>query len=177
MLVNKNYTPNAAVMDDMGWTPIFCKQWKCLARLWCRLTNMSSNRLNRKVLKWANDMSIRHKCVKNWNYDIRKVFCSHQLSHFTNITDNVNAKLVINTLLSKMMDDYINTWKVNVQQTESKSKKGRNKLRTYNLFKLDFLTEAYCKMTLPYHFRSAFAKFRCGVAPLRVETGRYENVV
>lgn len=24
--------------------------------------------------------------------------------------------------------------------------------------------------------RSAFAKFRCGVAPLRIETGRYENI-
>ncbi len=24
--------------------------------------------------------------------------------------------------------------------------------------------------------RSAFAIFRCGVAPLRVETGRYENI-
>jgi hypothetical protein len=24
-------------------------------------------------------------------------------------------------------------------------------------------------------YTSAFAKFRCGVAPLRIETGRYEN--
>jgi hypothetical protein len=26
-----------------------------------------------------------------------------------------------------------------------------------------------------FFLRSAFAKFRCGVAPLRIETGRYEN--
>jgi hypothetical protein len=28
---------------------------------------------------------------------------------------------------------------------------------------------------IPSRYRSAFAKFRCGVAPLRIETGRYEN--
>ncbi len=29
---------------------------------------------------------------------------------------------------------------------------------------------------IPFRHRSAFAKFRCGVAPLRLETGRYENI-
>ena len=28
---------------------------------------------------------------------------------------------------------------------------------------------------MPLRHRAAFAKFRCGVAPLRIETGRYEN--
>jgi hypothetical protein len=35
--------------------------------------------------------------------------------------------------------------------------------------------------TVSYHissrYTSAFAKFRCGVAPLRIETGRYENKI
>ena len=34
--------------------------------------------------------------------------------------------------------------------------------------------EQYCKTIMPVSHRSAFAKFRCGVAPLRLETGRYE---
>ena len=29
---------------------------------------------------------------------------------------------------------------------------------------------------MPYSHRAAFAKFRCGVAPIRIETGRYENL-
>ena len=28
---------------------------------------------------------------------------------------------------------------------------------------------------IPIRYRSAFAKFRCGVAPLKIETGRYER--
>jgi hypothetical protein len=44
------------------------------------------------------------------------------------------------------------------------------------LFKNSFETEIYCKIALPFSHRSAFAKFRCGVAPLRIETGRFENL-
>ena len=47
------------------------------------------------------------------------------------------------------------------------------KLRTYKLFKITFETELYLSKTINYRYRSAFAKFRCGVAPLRIETGRY----
>ena len=53
---------------------------------------------------------------------------------------------------------------------------GSNKLRTYRLFKAEFGRERYLHLRLPLHYRSALAKFRCGVAPLRLETGRYENV-
>lgn len=31
-------------------------------------------------------------------------------------------------------------------------------------------------MLVPFNDRSAFAKFRCGMAPIRLETGRYENL-
>ena len=51
---------------ETGITPIFDKQWKSIIRLWCRLNNMSSNRLSAKVHKWADSVSIKHKCVKNW---------------------------------------------------------------------------------------------------------------
>jgi len=35
--------------------------------------------------------------------------------------------------------------------------------------------EKYCLVILPPSHRSAFCKFRCGAAPIRIETGRYEN--
>ena len=71
---------------------------------------------------------------------------------------------------------YISDWKANVTQISSVNGSGRNKLRTYKLYKSEFITEQYCKMVLPLKHRSAFAKFRCGVAPIRLETGRYENI-
>ena len=52
---------------------------------------------------------------------------------------------------------------------------GKNKLRTYRLFKHEYKTEEYAKCIMSRGNRSALAKFRCGVAPLRIETGRYER--
>ena len=36
--------------------------------------------------------------------------------------------------------------------------------------------EQYCCMILSPLHRAAFCKFRCGVAPIRIETGRYEHL-
>ena len=53
---------------------------------------------------------------------------------------------------------------------------GGNKLRTYFKFKSAFETENYVNMSFTRGKRSAIAKFRCGVAPIRLETGRYEGL-
>ena len=36
-----------------------------------------------------------------------------------------------------------------------------------------FATEEYCKLNMPFVHRVAYTKFRCGVAPIQIETGRY----
>ena len=53
---------------------------------------------------------------------------------------------------------------------------GQSKLRTYGIFKSEYQSESYITANLPVHHRSALAKFRCGVAPIRIETGRYERL-
>jgi hypothetical protein len=50
-------------------------------------------------------------------------------------------------------------------------------LRTYRTFKAEYGTEIYLSAIRFKSHRSAYAKFRCGVAPLRIETGRYERVL
>lgn len=75
-----------------------------------------------------------------------------------------------------MYVDFFNRWLQEVNKQRGKSGNCGSKLRTYRLFKNDYATELYCSKTLSRKHRSAFAKFRCGVAPLRIETGRYENL-
>ena len=74
------------------------------------------------------------------------------------------------------MDLFITEWLTTLNSTTGTSGKGRNKLRTYRTFKHEFKTEEYCKLILPPSHRSALCKFRCGVAPIRIETGRFENL-
>jgi hypothetical protein len=52
----------------------------------------------------------------------------------------------------------------------------RSKLRTYRLFKNDYFKDKYLSVNMPGKYKSTFAKFRCGVAPFKIETGRYEGV-
>ena len=54
--------------------------------------------------------------------------------------------------------------------------RGGNKIRTYSLYKTNYQVEPYCELCLPLNHRSALSKFRCRVAPLRLETGRYEGL-
>ena len=50
---------------------------------------------------------------------------------------------------------------------------GGNKLRTYRTFKNTYSTEPYVRIIAQKKFRSAYAKFRCGVAPINIELCRY----
>ena len=64
-----------------------------------------------------------------------------------------------------------------VDSEHGRNHKQRNKLRTYKTFKRSYETETYVKcQSLTRMQRSALAKFRCGVAPLKIETGRYEQL-
>ena len=50
---------------------------------------------------------------------------------------------------------------------------GGNKLRTYRKFKQQYTTEPYVNSIIAKKHRSAYAKFRCGVAPIKIVTCRY----
>ena len=50
------------------------------------------------------------------------------------------------------------------------------KLRTYILFKEIYKAETYTKLFLSRRQRSLIAKLRAGILPLRIETGRYQNI-
>ena len=67
-------------------------------------------------------------------------------------------------------------WRQELEREQARRGPGRNKLRTYRTFKRDYGTEPYVKTLLPAAQRGALAKLRCGTAPLRIETGRYEGL-
>ena len=51
-----------------------------------------------------------------------------------------------------------------------------SKLRKYKIFKSEYETENFLTFNLPIRHRSALAKFRCWVVPIRIDTGRYERL-
>jgi hypothetical protein len=49
------------------------------------------------------------------------------------------------------------------------------KLRLYKNIKRNFRTENYLCMNIPKFQRSLLAQLRCGILPIRIETGRYRG--
>ena len=165
------YTPNAAVHGETALIPTIVKQWTTVANVWCRLQNMDNSRLNYRIFKWSSDVSGRG--CKNWCFNVltklREIGLTNQL-------ENPNKNIVKNAVISYMFDQYKSGWLRDINRETASRGLGRNKLRTYRLFKTEFKTESYlyCPMTKTH--RRSFSKFRCGVAPLRLETGRYEGL-
>ena len=83
---------------------------------------------------------------------------------FQSIKDNINLVL---------WNHFENLWSVKINRESAIRGQGRNKLRTYRTFKQSFKAEQYVKSVISRKARQSLAKFRCGTAPLRIETGRY----
>jgi hypothetical protein len=137
---------------------------------------MDQNRMNGKMFACADDVSLKSKRVENWNYVVRKHFTDLELVDYCNLSRDIDKRILNDLLMSNMFFKYTESWHINVNAVASMTGKGRNKLRTYKPFKSEYGVETYCKVLVPFNDRSAFAKCGCGVAPIRLETGRYENI-
>ena len=156
------YTPTAAVFGDMGWTPPLLKQWKSICNHWNQNIHTNITRLNKRIFTWAyNKASVR---CKNWFFNVKSNFDKLELSYLFDINNTTIGKShIIDSVNKKMMNVCISEWKSNITRISGVSGSGRNKLRTYKLYKSEYSTEQYCKMVLPLKHMSAFAKFCCGV--------------
>jgi hypothetical protein len=155
------FAPVAAITGDIGWLPSKFRRWINMLRYWNKLMNMDDQRLPKKV--FTADYNI---CQSNWSNDIKQIMISLGLSTYFTEKRPVDLKLANEKILSLFNEQ----WYTSVQNSP--------KLRTYKLFKTNFKTEQYIVLNLEKNERSMLAQFRCGILPLRVETGRFigENV-
>ena len=140
------------------------------------MVNMASHRLNRKIMVWSWQYAVNGNC-KNLIWKVLKYYKKNSLSDQRIISNN---KLNKNDMLSRVteiaINNYVSTWENMVSSDTGSTKLGGNKLRTYRMVKTEFKTEAYVKCILGRQQRSALARFRCGTAAIRIETGRYEGL-
>ena len=96
--------------------------------------------------------------------DIKKVFEEIDLLSLFEEEQNVSIDLAKNIFESNACE----IWKNDIEHVP--------KLRTYCIFKNEYTTEPYVRCILNRSYRSLLAQFRSGILPLRVETGRYQNI-
>ena len=166
------YTPNSGVLGDVGWDPVLDKQWQSVLCQWSRMRTMSEHRLNYKSVMLSEASGLVRNC-KNWNYRIRNRLTEADidLQQMGNNSRNI-VTVVYNSVINNCRTKWIN----DVRRENARQGAEKNKLRLYKCFKSEYKTENYVKCMLPREHRSAYSKFRCGVAPIRIETGRYERL-
>lgn len=170
------FAPLAAVQGDMGWTLPVCHQWAAVTRLWCKVGKMPVGRINKKVFQYCNNMATT-RC-QNWCFRVKQFYDKANLAGLREMAGlgQVNTKAAVKTVQVVVSSDEDTKWLHTVNRQNARRGTGQNKLRTYNKFKQIFQVEPYVVSVMSRGRRSALAKFRCGVAPIRLETGRYEHL-
>ena len=89
--------------------------------------------------------------------------------------DRLAERATLITVNTKLQVYFENCWrkKIDAEFARGGPDAGRNKLRTYRRFIESYTTEQYVRIIIQNKYRSAYAKLRCSVAPIKLETGRY----
>jgi hypothetical protein len=120
------YTPNAASCATWVEYQYYYSQWKILSTQLCKLVNMKHNRMNRKMFAWADEVSLKSKSVKNWNYVFRKHFTYLELANYCNLNRDMDKCILNDLLMSKMFLEYTESWHINVNAVASNTGNGPN---------------------------------------------------
>lgn len=153
------FTSNVAINGEFGWIPSRIRRHVNMLRFWNRLISMNNSRLTKKVFLWD-----KNSTVSTWCSDVFQIFDSVSMSSsFFN-----NSIIVTDEIKGKLFELFKSQW--TTQTIESP------KLRTYISFKNNYCTEAYLKKIHNRNYRSCLAQFRCGILPLAIETGRFQNI-
>ena len=167
-------TPIAAMVGDMGWQPVYVRQMLVVSNYWVRLSHMSNISLNKRI--FLNCVNFNGPGCKNWCFRVLNNYCKIGCNTISNVYIPICKQKFLNDVRLAASTHYESEWNNIINSISGTSNRGGNKLRTYKLFKQVLKTENYCNMIIPRSHRSAFSRFRCGVAPIRIETGRYERL-
>ena len=167
------YSPNAGVLGDTGWEPVIAKQWKVVTNHWIRMRLMDENRINARVFRWAESKSGRG--CKNWNFRVKQSF--EEANIHVHVDDRIGDGHHLKVrMFTHFFEKFKANWENDINRDTARSNNGGNKLRLYRNFKSVYNIDAYVTCLMPRSHRSALSKFRLGVAPIRIETGRYERL-
>ena len=187
--------PNVGVSGELGWLPFRHRAIQQATAFFTRVTEMPDDALVRKAMQvqrallaseatcWLS--AYKHAVCSTefgmhmWNtwfatHDFRCV-CSRE-----NVDVNgrrlgapIRWEQDVGFFVEQQLHD---EWKLALMRVEAQKGEGLNKLRTYRLFKTEWGRELYLDVVKKRDQRALLTKFRIGISPLRIETGRYENV-
>ena len=157
-LGTNKFTAIPALEGEMGWFPPHIRHKLDVTRLLWRLSRMSSERLTKRVFLW--DLDQPH----SWGSDVSRIVRSAGY-HGDILVVPYN---IVNMVREHLETNYTQQWLTDINSMP--------KLRTYRTLKFTFGVEDYVSRPMDKYFRSALARVRMGVFPIRIETGRWRGL-
>ena len=109
---------------------------------------------------------------KNWAMHIKNLLCVLGFEHVWNEKDSQNRHKIIRLLYQKLSSTYVSNWLSFINRRNNSGSEQGYKLRTYKLFKQDFIMENYL-LGINCNKRREFTKLRISAHSLQIELGRY----
>jgi hypothetical protein len=153
------FAPNAAIQGDMGWRPPKYRRILNILLLWNRLVDMNAN----NVAKLMFDYDY-HVCNNNWCSDVKHLSQLLNNSRTFDEREQFNVDTVVKNINEIIQTEWYNDLS------------NKPKLRTYRKYKQTVGVEPYILQFMSRKSRSLLSQFRCGILPLRIETGRFQNI-
>lgn len=147
-----------ALEGEMGWFPPHIRHQLDVIRLFLRLSHMSPVRLTKRVFLW--DLDQHH----SWSNDVSRLI--RTAGYNGDIRDTPRG--MVDLVRDHLETMYKHQWLTDINTMP--------KLRTYKTLKSTFGVEGYVSRTMDRHTRSALARIRMGVFPIRIETGRWRGL-
>ena len=145
------YAPNRAIIGDMGWKQPEHRQWLAVARKFCGMIHMDDALLTIQIFSGCMVQANSSSC-KTWFYRVT-IFLSKIEHEQICRNRSLSIQAVLHCVDTQLHDLYEQNW--------------QTKLNT------DYTTERYVNIIIAIKHRTAYAKFRCGVAPIKIETCNY----
>jgi len=155
------FATNNAINGDVGWVPTGIRRKINMLRFWNRMIKCHDDRLTKRIFAW--DIQ-RRRHSGSWSSDISKVFSEIGSE---NSFDNL-LSVNLGVAKRKLCENFSSKWKNEICNTP--------KLRTYCTYKSHFEAEPYIFKIHNRKERSILSQFRCGILPLKAETGRYTQI-
>ncbi len=153
------FAPVSATHLEFDWMDTKYKCWVEMVRLLNRIKDMKENRLPKLVLRW--DASLR---ANGWADNIR-----HILDYANMNVDILSEETVdLDALTSRLLRLNRTKWLLEAQT--------KTKLRTFLEVYDDNNPRSIINANLSRGQRSVLSKFKLGVLPLAIETGRWKDI-
>ena len=164
--------PNMAVYGELGQLPVNLWWKERILKYWNRTCSDEAPALLRAAMNLSlqNARSGRKCWVANVATLLNNAGYDGTFSELSVLDQRIR-----NSIMCTYRDQFIQIWHASLEREQSLTGQGGNKLRSYRLFKKDFVLEPYLLNVTSTALRVSMTRLRVGCHNLEIERGRHHK--